>query len=186
MQCCMLPFSLCKQLDKVNCNFLWGTLLRKRSFILWTGIRSWNLNWKEVSELNVVFVATRPFWPNESGHFGWDPKNLGPSCCVISIKDQIWSLKENRLSRKVFIMQNLYVTGVKVGSFTMALPPAFGMTPGWAPHPFERFSLVLLIFLMIRSLSLSFRMLMVAGNLISSLSSSLLLSRTQSLQLLDP
>ena len=66
-------------------------------------------------------------------------------------------------------MQKLFVTGVKVGSFAMALPPVSGMTPGWAPHPFERFSLVLLIFLMIQSLSLSFRMLIVAGIVTSSI-----------------
>ena len=117
-----------------------------------------------------MFVATRPFWLNESGHFGWDPKNLGSSCYVISIKDQIRSPKENRLSGEVFIMQKLFVTGVKVGSFAVALPPASGMTPGWAPYPFEQISLVLLIFLMIQSLSLSFGMLMVVEILISSLS----------------
>uniref|UniRef100_A0A2N9G7T7 RNase H type-1 domain-containing protein n=1 Tax=Fagus sylvatica TaxID=28930 RepID=A0A2N9G7T7_FAGSY len=50
-------------------------------------------------------------------------------------------------------MQKLFVTGVKVGSFAVALPPASGMTPGWAPYPFERISLVFLIFLMIQSLS---------------------------------
>ncbi|KAK9991117.1 hypothetical protein SO802_026102 [Lithocarpus litseifolius] len=137
MQCIIISVKVCKEIDKINRNFLWGETNQKKKKASSTGRQSQSRSAIEDLESNPVGIETKRSLQSASGISTPIRMNYMLACSLTNTCKKRTITNVNLSPGPACTQLRVFVTRARNGSLGTAPPSTFGMTTGWGMALFE-------------------------------------------------